>query len=209
VLELTTGDWEEFLAGRSTNLRQQVRRRERRLARGHDMRFRLVDDADALPAALDALFALHQSRWADAGATDFARTQQFHRAFAARALERGWLRLWLLEVDDHPVAVWYGFRFGGADWYYQSGRDPDWERYSVGAVLLAHTIRDCVEAGLPRYLLLRGDEPYKQRFATADPGLETVALGTGVLGRAALFVADAARRLPPAARRRISHVLRA
>jgi CelD/BcsL family acetyltransferase involved in cellulose biosynthesis len=209
VLELSTSDWDEFLAGRSTSLRKQIRYQERRLAREHPVRFRLADDAQALPAALDALSALHGTRWGREGAPEFALAQGFHRAFAARALERGWLRLWLLEVDGHPVAAWHGFRFGGADWHYQSGRDPAWERYSVGAVLLAHTIRDCVEAGRSRYLFLRGDEPYKLRFATADPGLETVALGTGVLGRAALLAAEAARRLPPAARRRISHVLRA
>jgi CelD/BcsL family acetyltransferase involved in cellulose biosynthesis len=207
VLDLATADWDDFLAARSAGLRKQVRYQERRLAREHDVRFRLVEDAEALPAALDALFELHGTRWADEGATDFARARRFHHAFAARALERGWLRLWLLEVEGRPVAAWHGFRFAGADWHYQSGRDPAWDRYSVGAVLLAHTIRDCVEAGLSRYLFLRGDEPYKLRFATADPGLETVAVGSGVLGRAALVAANAARRLPPAARRRISHVL--
>ena len=201
MLELTTRDWEEFLAGRSANFRQQVRAKERRLARAHDMRYRLVQDAEALPAALDTLFGLHGTRWGEAGAPEFGRAQGFHRAFAARALERGWLRLWLLEVDGRAVAAWHGFRFGGADWYYQSGRDPAWDRQSVGAVLLAHTIRDCVEAGIPRYLLLRGDEAYKQRFATSDPGLETVAIGAGLTGRAAVAALEGVRRLPAGRRR--------
>jgi CelD/BcsL family acetyltransferase involved in cellulose biosynthesis len=207
VLELTTSDWDEFLAGRSANFRQQVRSRERRLARDHDMRYRLIEDADALPGALDTLFGLHGARWGEEGAPEFGLAQGFHRAFAACAHARGWLRLWLLEVDGHTVAAWHGFRFGGADWYYQSGRDPAWDRQSVGAVLLAHTIRDCVEAGIPRYLLLRGDEAYKQRFATADPGLETVAVGSGLGGRAAMAALAGMRRLPPARRQRIARVL--
>ncbi len=201
VLELDTRVWDEFLAGRSAGLRQQIRRRERRLVREHGMRFRLVEDAAELPAALDALFSLHGARWRRA--TDFGGAQRLHRAFAERALGRRWLRLWLMEIEGRPVAAWHGFRFGGADWYYQSGRDPAWDTYSVGTVLLAHTIRDCVEAGLSRYLFLRGDEPYKQRFATSDPGLETVALGSGSLGRAALVAGAAASRLPPTARRRV------
>jgi CelD/BcsL family acetyltransferase involved in cellulose biosynthesis len=77
----------------------------------------------------------------------------------------------------------------------------------VGAVLLAHTIRDCVQAGVPRYLFLRGDEAYKLRFATFDPGLETVALGTGIGGRAAVAALDGVRRLPPAARRRLARLI--
>jgi CelD/BcsL family acetyltransferase involved in cellulose biosynthesis len=208
VLELTTRDWDEFLAGRSASLRKQVRYQERRLAREHDVRFRLVESEEMLPAALDAMFALHSTRWGEEGAPEFARAQRFHRTFAARALERGWLRLWLLEVDGRPVAAWHGFRFAGADWHYQSGRDPAWDRYSVGAVLLAHTIRDCVKAGVSRYLFLRGGEAYKLRFATGDPRLETCALGTGVMGRAGLVAVDAVSRLPPAARRRIARPLR-
>jgi CelD/BcsL family acetyltransferase involved in cellulose biosynthesis len=207
VLELTTRNWDEFLAGRSANFRQQVRAKERRLMRAHDLRYRLVEDADALPAALDTLFSLHGTRWGEQGAAAYGQAQDFHRAFAALAQERGWLRLWLLEVDGRAVAAWHGFRFGGADWYYQSGRDPAWDRHSVGAVLLVHTIRDCVEAGIPRYLLLRGDEAYKQRFATADPGLDTVAVASGLMGRAALAALEGVRRLPAARRRRIARLL--
>ena len=207
VLELATSEWDEFLAGRSANLRQQLRSKERRLAREHDVRYRLIEDAEALPEALDVLFALHGTRWGEAGTSAYGRAQSFHRAFATRALERGWLRLWFLEVNGSPVAAWHGFRFGGADWYYQSGRDPAWDRYSVGLVLLAHTIRDCVESGISRYLLLRGDEPYKQRFATGDPGLETVALGAGILGRAGLAAVSGVAKLPAGTRRRIARVL--
>lgn len=207
VLEIATSDWEEFLAGRSSGLRKQVRYQERRLAREYDLRYRVIEDGAALPAALDALFRLHGVRWGAEGAPAFARAEAFHRTFAAGSLERGWLRLWLLELDGRPVAAWHGFRFGGADWHYQSGRDPAWDRYSVGAVLLAHTIRDCIEAGLPRYLFLRGGEEYKLRFATADPGLETVVLGSGIGGRAAVAALDGVRRLPPASRRRITRLV--
>lgn len=206
-LELSTNEWDVFLAGRSANLRQQVRSKERRLAREHDVRYRLIKDADALPEALDVLFALHGTRWGASGTSAYGHAQSFHRAFATLALERGWLRLWFLEVNGTPVAAWHGFRFAGADWYYQSGRDPEWDRYSVGLVLLAHTIRDCVESGISRYLLLRGDEPYKLRFATGDPGLETVALGTGVMGRASLAAVSGMAKLPAESRRRLARVL--
>lgn len=58
------------------------------------------------------------------------------------ALDRGWLGLWTLELDDRPVAVWYGIRFAGVDTYSQSARDPGLERASIGLVLLAHSIRE-------------------------------------------------------------------
>jgi CelD/BcsL family acetyltransferase involved in cellulose biosynthesis len=208
VLDIAAPSWEDFLAGLSTHLRKQVRYQERRLAREHAPRYRLVTGEEELPAALDAMFELHGTRWGALGAAEFAHAQGFHRDFAARALERGWLRLWLLEVDGRAMAAWYGFRFANADWHYQSGRDPSWDRFSVGAVLLVHTIRDCVESGIPRYHFLRGGESYKLRFATGDPGLETVALGTGLAGRSALAAATVVSRLPADIRGRIAHVVR-
>jgi CelD/BcsL family acetyltransferase involved in cellulose biosynthesis len=202
VLEIAGRSWDELLASASANFRQQVRSRERRLARSHRLRYRLTDDPARLSRDVATLVRLHEARWGSAGSGAFrARRRAFHEEFAGLALRRGWLRLWFLELDDRPVAAWYGFRYGGAEWFYQGGRDPAYDRLSVGFVLMAHTIREAADAGLARYHLLRGDEPYKARFASADPGLATAALVRGARGRAALAAARAARALPPRGRR--------
>jgi len=186
------GGWDAYLAGRSANFRQQVRRRERRLARDHRLRFRLATDAATLQDDLSRLFALHLARWGEA--SPFLRWEAFHRAFAAAALERGWLRLWFLELDGRPAAAWYGFRFGNVESYYQAGRDPGRSDDSVGFVLLAHSIREAAVDGMREYRFLRGAEPFKLRFADRDPGLETVALARGLAGRVARVAAGAGVR---------------
>ena len=81
-----------------------------------------------------------------------------------------------MDVDGAPAAAWLGYRFGNREWYYQSGRDPAFNRWSVGFVLVAHTIREAISDRVRQYRLLRGNEPYKYRFATSDPGVFTVAL---------------------------------
>lgn len=176
--------WDAFLATRSSNLRQQVRRRERKLAAAHSLEYRLADSAERLDADLDLLFSLHRARWPRG--TDFgtARHEAFHRELAKRAFELGWLRLWFLELDGTTRAAWYGFRFEGVESYYQAGRDPDWDQASVGFVLLCHSIRSAFEDGMREYRFLRGDEGYKFRFATSDGALETIVAGRGVTGRA-------------------------
>ena len=208
VIDLAGLSWDEFLAQRSSNFRSQVRRKERKLVRDHDLSFRLAEDPGRLEADLDALFSLHRARWGEGGSGSFEGAREgFHREFAAIAMERGWLRLWLAEAADRPVAAWLGFRFGGADWYYQMGRDPDWDRSSVGFVLLAHTIRDAIEGGQRLYRLLRGDETYKSRFATGDPGLDTVACGLDRRGVAAVRAARLALALPPRLRGRVTRAV--
>ena len=199
---LDASSWEDFLAARSSNFRQQVRRRERNLLR-RGLVYRLAD-ATSLEADLESLYRLHEVRWEAAGATSFIRHRTFHEEFAGLALERGWLRLWLAEIDDRPVAAWYGFRFADAYWYYQAGRDPAWDREAAGFVLLAHTIRQAVEEGMSEYKLLLGGEPYKARFASDDPGLETAVVGNRVLGRAAARIVSAAEGMSPSARGRLA-----
>jgi CelD/BcsL family acetyltransferase involved in cellulose biosynthesis len=194
VISFGAGGWDEFLAGQSSNFRQQAGRKERKLGREHELRYRLAT-ADSLDRDLDTLFALHRKRWTGPE-TMFSAREAFHRAFAARALERGWLRLWTMELDGEPAAAWYGFRYSGIESYFQSGRDPAWDRYSVGFVILCHTMRAAAEEGVGEYRLLRGDEGYKFRFAEDDPGLESVAKAKGAAGRVALALARALDRTP-------------
>ena len=187
--------WDAYLAGRSANFRQQVRRKERDLRR-HGARFRLTESPDRLQADMDTLFALHRARWQNGDSSFGSDTEPFHREFARLALERGWLRLWILELDGAPAAAWYGFRFGNAESYYQAGRDPRWDRASVGFVLLAHTIREAAGDGMREYRLLDGGEPFKYRFATSDPGLDLVGVGRGPAGRLLVSSVDSIARQP-------------
>lgn len=206
---LTTGgvSFEEFLAARTANFRQQVRGRERKLARSHDLRYRLADDPVRLQDDLTILFELHNSRWGDKGSKTLSGSRAaFHREWAARALRRGWLRLWFLEIDGAPVAAWYGFRFAGVESFYQAGRDPAWVDSSVGFVLMAHTIREALADGVREYRLLRGDDAYKGRFSNGDPGLQTVGVASGVRGLATLAGAVAASSMPSRGRALITRL---
>jgi CelD/BcsL family acetyltransferase involved in cellulose biosynthesis len=187
VIELP-GSWDDYLGARSSNFRGQVRSAERRL---ENAAYRLAT-GDTLGADLDTLFRLHRARWP--GSHWFSDAEAFHRDFAATALDRGWLRLWILELAGSPAAVWLGYRFNGVESYYQAGRDPALQRERVGFVLLAHTIREAIQDGMSEYRLLRGDESFKYRFATGDPGLETLARPNGALGRLALAFRTVRRR---------------
>jgi dTDP-4-amino-4,6-dideoxygalactose transaminase len=193
VVDFETDDWDEFLAGHSSGFRQQVRRKERRLERENALRYRLANDPDRLDEDFDLLCRLHEQRWGDRSEAFSEVRRPFLREFARSALERGWLRFWFLELDGQPAAAWLGFRFGDVESYYQLGRDPDLERLSVGGVLIAHTLREAITDGMNEYRFLRGGEAFKYRWATRDPGVETVTLAGSPSGRAALAAAGLRR----------------
>lgn len=200
IIDLADG-WEGYLRSRSSNLRSQVRRKERKLQRESGLVYRLADAA-SLEDDMEALFRLHQARWGGQSSGAFAGPgAAFHKEFARVAHTRGWLRLWVAEIGaGEPIAVWYGFRFAGQEWYYQSGRDPAWDRSSIGQVLLAHTMRSAAEDGIECYRLLRGGEAYKGRFATSDRPVMTMGSAGGIAGRAALRIARTAVQYPGARR---------
>jgi CelD/BcsL family acetyltransferase involved in cellulose biosynthesis len=192
VLRLEHDSWDDFLRQRGRNFRQQVRRFPRKLSELGKVTYRLASDPERLEQDLDTLFDLHGRRWNGAGSA-FLDAAAFHREFAIRALEQGWLRLWFLELDGRPVAALHGFRFAGAESAYQAGRDPAFRQQPVGFVLLAHAVREALADGMREYRLLRGGAAYKQRFATGDPGLETFGLPRGASAALLLGAATAAR----------------
>ena len=175
--------WDGLMASWSPKLRRDLRSDERRLEREHGLVFRLADDRERLDRDLDVLFRLHEARWPD---SEFARRQAFHREFARAAHERGWLRLWFLDLEGAPAAVWYGFRFGAVDSHFQVGRDLGWRKFGTGTLLTGHTIRSALADGQREYRFLRGGEDYKYRFASEDPGLQTFGLPRNRLGGVAL-----------------------
>jgi CelD/BcsL family acetyltransferase involved in cellulose biosynthesis len=125
ILRFGVSSWDEFLEAKGRHFRKAVGQQQRRLEREYDVRFRFANDPGTLERDLDALFALHRAHFQEHAQCFFCgENEQFQRAFAARALERGWLRLCLLEVDGRPVAAEYGFRLGEAYFAYQVGRDP-------------------------------------------------------------------------------------
>jgi CelD/BcsL family acetyltransferase involved in cellulose biosynthesis len=196
-IELGERSWEDYLATRSRGFRNQVGRKMRGLRRDHEVRLRRPESEHQVLGDLDTLFELHDARWTGRhGASAIAdrSAREFHRRFMVAAYRRGWVRLYLLEVDSAPVAGWYGWRVGERFSYYQAGFDPAWGRHSVGFLLLAETVREAIAEGAAEYDLLLGDEPFKARFANAER-----------LGRSVLMAPPISRpRLEAAAKARLA-----
>ncbi len=179
VLRFGAGGWEGFLRERSASFREQDRRRPRKLAREHPVRYRLVEGREDLEAELDTLFRLHRARWA-ATPSGLLTHERFHRSIAGLAAQRNWLRLWILEIEGQAAAAVYGFRFAGVESYYQAGRAPRWDCYHIGFVLLAHAIRQAAQDSMAEYRLLRGDEGYSTGSRPPTPGWRPSACPTAV-----------------------------
>jgi CelD/BcsL family acetyltransferase involved in cellulose biosynthesis len=190
----------DYLAERSANTRQQIRRSDRAYAERGRLSLQRAGSAAEAHGFLDQMVPLHQASWT-------ARSQpgcfadpffaRFHHELIDRGMPRGEIDLLRVTAGGELVGVLYNFRFGGRALAYQSGfdyavADP---RCKPGLSCHHQAIRFAAAAGLETYDFLAGDTRYKRSLADSAFMLHWVEI-------------DSARS-PRMMRRRIGNWLRA
>lgn len=157
--------WDAYLAERSPSRRHVIQRRERVLARHGGLAVTFYE-GDAIDEGWQHLLALHAHRWNNDGAFN-PRLDALHRHFARSLSRTGDTWLSTIDIDGVPISAWYGFADRGSLHFYQAGRSSDWSKYSVGGVHVGFMIQRAIARGLERFDFLRGDEAYKEEWASA------------------------------------------
>jgi CelD/BcsL family acetyltransferase involved in cellulose biosynthesis len=214
-IDLSGGDWEHYLSTLKRTDRKETRRRERRVLEA-GAAYRLLDDPAEAAEGMAVLFRLHDMRWSEKGGSSLAAQEPrtLLTRFATDAAARGWLRLWLLEMEGEPVAAELAWRLGTRQCHYQGGFDPARQGLGVGLVLFAHALEEAVADGVAEADLGWGESDYKRRYGQ---GARTVPLMVAMRRRHPLRPAVAAAlrgrrelaaRLTPEHRARLSRILR-
>jgi len=169
--------WDSYLATLGSSHRANVRRRMRALEQKFDVRFERVTDDTQRRDALAKIVEYHDRRFDERG-TAFATDdlKAFHDELTRRALDRGWLRMFVLRLDGAIAAVMYGFLYDGTFSFYQHGFDEQFQQHSIGLVLMALSIRAAIDEGAGEFDMLWGVEPYKFLWARQARELRTVLL---------------------------------
>lgn len=167
-IPLSGHSWQSYLATLGGEHRYNVQRRLKNLTKQFDVRFEQAESEEQRRQALALLVSLHNMRWRERGGSNSFHTPglvAFHDELSRLALERGWLRLFVLWLDGKPAASLYGFRYQRVFYFYQSGFDPSYSKHSVGLVTMGLAIKRAIEEGAEEYDLLHGDERYKFQWA--------------------------------------------
>jgi len=83
-----------------------------------------------------------------------------------RLAERGWLLVHYLVVEERPVAYQLGFRFAGRIYAYNAAYDNSVASAHPGIHLVVHLIQRAFAEGVVEFDMMRGEEVYKQHWAT-------------------------------------------
>jgi CelD/BcsL family acetyltransferase involved in cellulose biosynthesis len=197
--------WDSYLATLGSAHRANVRRRLRGMDQQFHARFELVTSETVRGRALAALAGFHQQRFkAQGGSSAFftPAVRAFQEEATRRALDRGWLRMYVLTIDGGMAAVMYGFFHNREFYFYQHGFDDRYSRHSIGLVLMALTIRAAIDEGAEAFDLLWGTEGYKSLWASDASTLRRIHLfPPHAAGRIHRRAVEARRRLGRLARR--------
>jgi len=159
--------WEAYRQRLSYNERGQLGKYSRRLEKKYQVRMYKCAEEGQLARCLEEFFRLHQMRWESQGQTgSFASPErrQFYDEMARAFMARGWLELWLMELDGKTVGAEFDFRYGDTVYSLQGGFDPACAGDHIGYVLRGHVLQQLIAAGVRRYDFLAGQGGYKDRW---------------------------------------------
>ena len=163
-------------------------RRRRRLEEGWRIEH---TPSDCSPEAIDALFNLHELRWAKKdGRMQGLFSTERHRSFVHEVVpaldRRGMVRLRFLTADSRRFSGSLTMRLGGSYLYLKSGFDPAMAKFAPGQLELHATLSAALEEGMTVVDLGRGDEEYKAGWANDERHTRNLALVRRGFGEARL-----------------------
>jgi CelD/BcsL family acetyltransferase involved in cellulose biosynthesis len=191
--------WTEYLEKLASDFRPLLTRYPRRLQSRFSIEISRLQKVEDLAGGLQTLFSLHQMRWTgrgEPGAFADPRRRDFYSRMASAFLQRGWLELWSLKLENETVATQFCFRYRDTVSLLQEGFNPKYTAEKVGYALRAHALQEMISTGARRYDFLGGADAYKARFgSTQGKYLNLYFAGPSWKGRLFLLARQSSRAL--------------
>ena len=183
--------WQTFYAQRSRRLKKAnnlVANRLQRAAKNVDIERTPNADqpATALTHAADTAIALSAQSWKhDTGVSlDQPGPGNFLRRLVDRAQGNNWLSIWLLRLDQSPVAMELQVAYNGQVHALRSDFAESYKTLSPGAYLNWKLLESLFDRGLRRYWFGPGANSYKLHWTDVGEPLYTVTIyGLSLRGR--------------------------
>jgi len=156
--------WYAYLDSLSGKERHEIRRKLRRLERAGRVNYRLVDDQILAAREMETFLKLFKLNRPDKATFMSDKMGAFFRDLAAHLAPWGLLKLFLLELDEKPIAAVMCFDYQSTRYLYNNGYDSHYSTLSAGLLSKVLSIKESFQAGIKTYDFLKGSEAYKQRL---------------------------------------------
>lgn len=158
------GTWDGYFKGLKGHHRSNMRNRLKRLEQLGQVKMEVITSGEQLADALEEGLRIEAAAWkgqAGSAISSSAELRHFYKGLAGMAAERGWLRLYFLNVNGQRIAFAYTLCSGNKLYVLKIGYDPNFAAYSPCNVLTYMALRNAFELGLAEYDILGVDDKWK------------------------------------------------
>ena len=176
------GGWSEYYNTRSRRLKKANNNAVNRLKKTGEVHIEWLgsdaSDKSRFELAIDTAIDISSRSWKST--TPFALNQTGPQAFIRRlsdaARDRGWFSVWLLYVDQRPLAMEYQLIYEGDVHALRADFDAGCEETSPGSYLFRHLLEASFGRGMSRYYMGPGENAYKMRWTDRAEPLKRVTI---------------------------------
>lgn len=146
-----SGDWDAYYRALPSRLRNDLQRRRRRSEERGRLQFEVIQPADDLDRVLDVVFEVEYRSWKGRAGTAIKcqpEVEQFYRLLAVMATRESRLLLFLLKLDETPIAAYFCLSSAETVFMLKSGYDENFASLSPGTLLHQEIIKYLF--GLPK-----------------------------------------------------------
>ena len=150
--------YEDFVAGLTTKMRQEMRAARRKLGARYAMWFCADTGADDLDRRLEVLFSLNEMRWETGGG------RRLYAPLYPGLHDAGILRVFILHANGKPAAALSCLLSGDTMFAELAGFDYTVDSRHLGKAFYGMVFEWAIENGFRYFDFSSGTEDYKRRF---------------------------------------------
>jgi len=168
--------YDAFLKRLSRNKRRNFKRRTKRLHKDYDVRLALITRENEIERYMKDYYLLVRQRhhWAPNRAKE-----AFMKTLCRNLARSGWLRSYMLFLNDVPSATIFGFAYNQKYYAYKAAFNPDFFAVSPGTALYAFAIQNEIEQGIKELDYLIGEYDYKQYWSNEVREIDYIRIYSG------------------------------
>jgi CelD/BcsL family acetyltransferase involved in cellulose biosynthesis len=161
------GSWEEMMKKHSRSTRRAFRKFTER-AQAEGFKTRMIEDPSREPELLQRMIAVEAQKQVGGNLSIpvLGRYAEVFQSLFQTLGPQGWISVVVLEREDQLVAWDIFYRCGRKLWGYLTAYDHAYAELSPGMILIPTAIDYAFANGFDELDFLKGEEPYKLRWAT-------------------------------------------
>ena len=181
--------WDAYYASRSRRLKKSNNLAANRLHKAGSVRIDWLAPEShgvAFDSFVDRCVAISARSWKTrtGNSLDNPGPQAFIRRLSEVAARRGWLSVWVLSLNEQPVAMEYQLVADGGVYALRSDFDAEFDAMSPGGYLSGYLLKELFGKGLQRYYMGPGNNAYKYRWTDEVETVEELTVyGRSLAGR--------------------------